>query len=89
MQAERLYESVTAKIVAELENGAIPWVRPWKNGNGGIMPINAATGRYYTGINVLILWAEREEKGYPTPQWMTFSHVKKVAVYGRVKKAPM
>ena len=32
----------------------------------------AATHRYYSGINVLILWAEREEKGYPTPEWMTF-----------------
>ena len=41
MQAEKLYESVTAKIVADLEKGAVPWVRPWKGGNsGGIMPIN-------------------------------------------------
>jgi antirestriction protein ArdC len=72
MQAERLFESVIARIIAELEKGAVPWVKPWKNGNGGIMPINAATFRHYTGINVLILWAEREEKGYPTAQWVTF-----------------
>ena len=36
------------------------------------MPINAATGRHYTGINVLILWSARDEHGYPSPQWMTF-----------------
>ena len=73
MQAEKLYESVTAKIVADLEKDAVPWVRPWKGGNsGGIMPINAATRNGYSGINILILWATREEQGYPTPEWMTF-----------------
>ena len=35
------------------------------------MPINAATGRHYTGINVLILWSARDEHGYPSLQWMT------------------
>jgi hypothetical protein len=39
---------------------------PWKGGNGGgIMPINAATRRHYTGINVLILWSARDEHGSP------------------------
>jgi antirestriction protein ArdC len=28
-----------------------------------------ATRRYYTGINVLILWSARDEHGYPSPQW--------------------
>jgi antirestriction protein ArdC len=36
------------------------------------MPINAATHRHYTGLNVLILWSARDEHGYPSPQWMTF-----------------
>jgi antirestriction protein ArdC len=77
MQAENLYESVTAKIVAELENGTVPWVKPWKGGNtGGIMPINSATHRHYSGINVLILWAIRDEHGYPMPEWMTFKQAK-------------
>jgi antirestriction protein ArdC len=73
VQTSDLYESVTKRIVADLEKGVAPWVKPWKGGNGGgIMPINAATRRYYTGINVLILWSARDEHGYPSPQWMTF-----------------
>src|ERR1700730_15995362 len=72
VQADDLYQNVTNQIIAELEKGAIPWTKPWKAGKGGIMPVNAATYRHYTGINVLILWAEREEKGYPTAEWMTF-----------------
>ena len=71
MQTSDLYDFVTSSIIADLEKGAVPWVKPWKGGNsGGIMPINAATGRHYTGINVL--WSARDEHGYPLPQWMTF-----------------
>ena len=73
MQPDDLYQKVTNQIIAELETGAVPWIRPWKGGNdGGIMPINAATHWHYTGINVLILWATRDERRYPTPEWMTF-----------------
>ncbi len=71
-----IYDEVTKKIIADLENGAVPWVKPWKGGNGGIMPINAATRTGYSGINILILWATREEQGYPTPEWMTFKQAK-------------
>lgn len=70
--SRQLYESVTSNIIADLEKGVAPWVKPWKGGNGGIMPINAATRTGYSGINILILWATREERGYPTPEWMTF-----------------
>jgi antirestriction protein ArdC len=73
VQTSNLYDFVTSDIIADLEKGAVPWAKPWKGGNsGGIMPINAATGRHYTGINVLILWSARDEHGYPSPQWMTF-----------------
>jgi hypothetical protein len=73
VQTSDLYDFVTSSIIADLEKGAVPWVKPWKGGNsGGIMSINAATGRHYTGINVLILWSARDEHGYPSPQWMTF-----------------
>jgi antirestriction protein ArdC len=73
VQTSDLYDSVTSSIIADLEKGVAPWVKSWKGGNsGGIMPINAATRRYYTGINVLILWSPCDEHGYLSPQWMTF-----------------
>ena len=52
MKMSDLYASVTNRIVAELEAGAPPWVKPWKDGRRtGIMPQNAATGRAYSGVN--------------------------------------
>src|SRR3546814_14627347 len=66
-----LYDEVTAKIIAELEGGRIPWVQPWgtPNGQGAAaapgLPRNAVTGRAYSGVNVLILWGALFEHGYP------------------------
>ena len=51
MQTSDLYDSVTKSIIADLEKGAVPWVKPRKGGkSGGIVPINAATRRHYMGI---------------------------------------
>lgn len=48
-----IYETVTNRIIAELEAGAIPWTQPWKNQkSGGVMPLKRATGRPYSGINI-------------------------------------
>jgi antirestriction protein ArdC len=68
-----LYAEVTARIIAELEEGRLPWVQPWDGAacNCG-MPANAATGRLYSGINVLILWAGVLEGGYRSQRWLTF-----------------
>jgi antirestriction protein ArdC len=44
MRLNRLYEQVTAKIVAELEAGAVPWTKPWQHQHtGSVMPANFAT----------------------------------------------
>ena len=68
-----IYETVTNRIIAELEAGAIPWTQPWKNQkSGGVMPLNRATGRPYSGINIPILWGAASAFGYPSHQWLTF-----------------
>lgn len=76
-QPERanLYDEITDRIVAELEAGRLPWVQPW--GSSGVvaplaMPRNAATGRSYSGINVLILWGAVVARGYSCQSWLTF-----------------
>jgi len=70
-----LYESVTKRICAQLEQGVKPWERPWKvNGAQGVamVPTNAATGYHYSGMNILLLWDTALERGYPTHGWMTY-----------------
>src|SRR5438876_1099215 len=49
-----LYAAVTGRIIAALERGAPPWVRPWSQ-DVDAMPVNAAGRRPYRGINALLL----------------------------------
>jgi len=71
----QLYQDVTNRIIAEMEQGAVPWTRPWRTQAGtttGIMPANAATGRAYHGINIPILWDAASTRGYPRNVWLTY-----------------
>lgn len=68
-----LYGEVTARIIAELEEGCVPWARPWDETLCPCaMPRNAGTGRAYSGINVLILWSAAAEQGFGSQRWLTY-----------------
>lgn len=64
-----VYQKITDRIVAELERGVRPWLKPWSagNGEGRIMRPLRANGIPYQGINVLMLWSEAVEKDYASP----------------------
>lgn len=70
---EGLYAEVTARVIAELEQGRLPWVEPWDSTACGCrMPSNATSGRRYSGINVLILWATVIERRFTSQRWLTY-----------------
>ena len=82
-----LYDDITNNIIGQLETGRFPWVQPW--GSAGVraplaMPRNAATGRHYSGINVLILWGAAIEHGFPGQSWLTFRQA--LSLGGNVRK---
>ncbi|MGR3715232.1 MAG: ArdC family protein [Thermohalobaculum sp.] len=82
-----LYDEITSKISIELEAGRVPWVQPWDTSSAKApldLPRNAATGRRYSGINVLILWGAVMEGGYPAQSWLTFRQA--LALGGNVRK---
>jgi antirestriction protein ArdC len=68
-----LYEEITGRIIAELEAGRLPWVQPWGNARAAIgMPFNAASGRRYSGINILTLWHAVITRGFSGHGFLTF-----------------
>lgn len=82
-----LYDEITTKIISELEAGRLPWVQPWGTAAAKAplaMPRNAATGRQYSGINVLILWGAVISHGYSGQSWLTFRQA--LALGGNVRK---
>jgi antirestriction protein ArdC len=85
MKIAAVYESVTQFIIAELERGTAPWIKPWKSGKRvGIIPANAITGHHYRGINVPILWHAVDSRSFPTNAWLTFKQA--LDAGGHVKK---
>ncbi len=61
-----IYQTVTDQIIAALEQGAAPWVRPWSTAG---MPRNAVSGREYSGINLVLLAMSL----YASPLWLTYN----------------
>lgn len=68
-----LYQDVTDAIVRELEQGTVPWVKPWSANSAPLgMPRSAASRKFYSGINVLILWDAVLRRGFASQEWLTF-----------------
>lgn len=69
-----LYQKVTDQIIAELEAGTLPWVRPWNSAGleSAAMPMNAISKRRYSGINVLLLWSTSNARGFTSNLWLTY-----------------
>src|SRR6201987_517774 len=78
-----LYAEVSTRIVAELEAGAAPWVKPWSATPGANTPCNAVTNRPYSGCNVVLL-SMAQAAGYRTPRFLTFKQASELG--GNVRK---
>jgi antirestriction protein ArdC len=77
-----LYSEVSARIIAELQKGAAPWIKTWSATPGANTPCNALTNRPYSGCNVILLWMARA--GYRTPRFLTFRQALELG--GHVRK---
>lgn len=70
MKQMDIYQQVTDQIVAQLETGIGAGTGPlWHRAPS--MPSNAISGKYYKGINVLMLWLTSELSGC-LPYWATY-----------------
>lgn len=72
-----LFQRITDKIIVALEQGTLPWRKPWRiadlhDPGTFSLPSNAITDRTYSGINVVLLWIEANEKGFSSNRWLTF-----------------
>lgn len=69
---QTLFEQVTTKIIAAIEDGVGTYRMPWHTTDAGSRPSNAITGRAYRGCNTLILWAEAQRCVYSSSTWATY-----------------
>jgi len=64
----RIYEIINNRIISLLEEGEIPWRKPWVSGE----PVNFITKKPYRGINPFILISS----GFSCPYWVSFRQAK-------------
>ena len=61
-----VYGIITERIVAALDEGTVPWNRPWDAAAGA--PRNAISRKAYRGINVWLLGMNARESNY----WLSY-----------------
>src|ERR1700752_4870394 len=72
-----VYDLITERIVEKLQQGTIPWQKPWNSAAG--LPRNLSSQKPYRGINVWVLGSA----GYTSPYWLTFKQAKEIGGYVR------
>src|SRR5258708_31337929 len=70
-----VYEIVTARILEQLEQGVVPWHKPWRTE----IPCNLVSGKPYRGINVFLLGMQAKESKY----WLTFKQANQLGGHVR------
>lgn len=76
MKTKNVYEQITAKIIEQLENGIVPWQKPWVGGSYKGC-ISHTSGKPYSLLNQMLLDGRQGE-------WLTWKQVQ--AEGGKVKK---
>jgi antirestriction protein ArdC len=80
-----IYTRITNRIIAELEKGTRPWLKPWnaEHTAGRITRPLRHNGIPYRGINVLTLWLTAVDRGYSCPSWLTFKQAQELGAHVR------
>jgi len=73
-ERQDVYTRITGQIVADLEKGVRPWVKPWnaEHAAGRITRPLRHNAQPYSGINILSLWMSAMAQNFAAPIWMTF-----------------
>ena len=74
----KVYDAVNQRILELLEQGTVPWRKPWNVEAG--MPKNIVSKKEYKGVNTFLLGCQ----SYSSAYWMTFKQA--VDKGGHVKK---
>lgn len=73
----KVYDIVTEQILEMLEEGTVPWRKPWKTYG---IPMNLVSKKAYRGINPFLLTFAP----FDSPYWLTYNQAKQLG--GEVRK---
>ena len=76
--AINVYEMINSRIMELLEQGTVPWKKPWQGSSA--MPQNLVSKKAYRGVNSFLLACQP----YGSPYWLTFKQCSELG--GKVVK---
>lgn len=82
---EQRYAKVTDLIINELENGNVPWHKPWTD----LCRQRSIVGRPYHGINAMMLTMTAQAHGYESTVWLTYRKGKEFGGYVKEHGTPV
>jgi antirestriction protein ArdC len=78
-----VYQIITDQILKALDEGTVPWRKPWRGGSAG-RPKSLATRKPYNGINVWLLSMSAQAAGFESCYWVTYKKAQDLG--GQVRK---
>jgi len=81
MQKIDVYQIITDRLIEIMENGIIPWRKPWNTGHES-GPLNLVSKKHYQGINVFLLSCYGTR--FRPPYWLTFKQAQNLG--GSIKR---
>ena len=70
---QKVFEKITNLIIKKMEDGVVPWKRPWNGSTARLGQHKSAhTGKAYRGANAFLTHLS----GYDSPEWLTFKQAK-------------
>lgn len=70
-----LYQEITDTVLAALDEGTVPWHKPWTENPAAGLPTSLSTGRAYRGANVFLLYLAGMARGYTSTYWGTYKAI--------------
>lgn len=72
LSQNEIRQQITNKIIEALEQGVMPWRRPWSISRNTGRPANVVSKRAYSGINPLLLELDAMKKGFHSKWYGTY-----------------
>lgn len=70
-------DMMVERILAEIESGTAPWMKPWSSeALAAMQPHNAVSNKTYRGVNLFWLMLIQESMQTTDGRWMTFKQAK-------------
>jgi antirestriction protein ArdC len=76
---ESIYARVTQEILESLEQGYLPWNRPWRMDQHR----NGSSARPYRGVNVQLLELAAQRRGFTDLRWLTYAQATRLGGHVR------